>query len=309
MPIRPGASRPEPPSLPDVFFADVHPPWVCAERVRRTQWVRLSRGAYLPVDVVDPVQQALARVVAVDHRAVGPHWFSHTSAALVWGLPLRHLPQVSHLRQRTRPSANRDVSVVRHAGPVDTVDQAVVSGLPVTGLSLTAADCLRTLAPLEALVVADGALRAGADRARIDALLAGRRGSGAVRCAVARAVAAVADPGAESIPETITRFCLLAAGLPTPQTQVRVATGQGTFWADLGYPQWKLLIEYDGRSKYDNPDGFLRERDRQRAVEAEGWRVVRLTREDLRDRARLVRRVRAELPGGLRVTARPHLTF
>ncbi|MCL2468118.1 MAG: endonuclease domain-containing protein [Micrococcales bacterium] len=298
MSIRPQAPRPEPPPLPTVFFAQDHPPWFVAERVRSNQWERVTRGAYLGRDATAS-QQALARIVAVQRRTAGVHWFSHESAALLWGLPLREPPETSHLYQLTRPSSKADASVFRHVKRVEPEDQAIVNDISVTGLCLTAADCLRTFPPLGALVIADGALRAGADPSRIQTLLA--TGRGRVR---ARAVTCLADAGAESS----ARFHLLAAGLPVPQTQVQVDTDHGVYWADLGYPQWRVLIEYDGQEKYSNPRAFLREKERHEAIEAQGWRIIRLTRKDLRDPARLVRRVTQVLPPGLPLFPRPYLT-
>jgi len=287
--------------LPAVFFAHDHPQWVVAERVRDNQWVRLCRGVYTARDLA-PREHVLGRIVGVAGRTRTVHWFSHQSAAVLWGLPLLSLPEQTHLRQTVRPSTKRDMSVVRHFGVVGPCDQATVNGLAVTGLALTAADCLRSLAPLDALVVADGALRAGADPARIDALIGTARGS-----VCARAIAGLADPGPESVPETSTRFALLAAGLPVPQTQVQVDTAHGVYWGDLGYPQWKVLIEYDGKEKYHSTDAFFRERERDEAIVAQGWRLVRLTHKDLRDPARLVRRVVEALPPGVGLTPRPYL--
>src|SRR5665647_3975642 len=56
------------------------------------------------------------------------------------------------------------------------------------------------------------------------------------------------QPCAESPGESSARSVLLRAGLPVPQTQVRVDTPLGTFWSDLGWPEWRLLAEYDGRA-------------------------------------------------------------
>ena len=63
----------------------------------------------------------------------------------------------------------------------------------------------------------------------------------------ARTVIELADDGAESPGETATRFVVLRAGLPVPRTQIEVTTRLGTFWADLGWEEWRVLVEYDGR--------------------------------------------------------------
>ncbi|MCG2801988.1 MAG: endonuclease domain-containing protein [Cellulomonas sp.] len=274
--------------------------------MRSGQWERLCFGAYLPAArAASGRERALARIVAVHQRLAGPHWFSHQSAALVWGLPVWRVPESTHLRQPGRPGSTRDRTVARHTGELDGQHLAEVGALPVTDLALTAVDCARSSGPLEALVVADAALRAGARREDMAALLeplAGRSG-----VARARAVVAYADGGAESAPETATRFALLLAGLPAPATQVPVTTRLGVFWADLGLPQWRLLIEYDGRVKYLEPDSLVREKRRHDAIVEAGWTVLRLTKEDLRDPADIARRVRGLLPPDLPLTPRREL--
>ncbi len=290
MAVRPGSTRPVPPTLPDVFFARDHPTAVVASQVRVGRWERVSRGAYVSADdITGRWDRTLAHIVAVHRRTAVPHWFSHESAALLWGLPVWQDAPATHLRQSTRPGPGQRSSVRRHVDPVPSIHRAVVNDLPVTSLALTAVDCARSLPVLDALVVADAALRAGADVEDMALLLDQAQGRAGV--ATARRVLAAADPGAESAPETATRYLLLAAGLPTPQTQVPVQTWQRTYWVDLGYPQWRVAVEYDGRTKYGG-DAWFKEKRRLDAIVEAGWRVVRVTAEDLADPSRLVARVR-----------------
>ena len=136
--------------------------------------------------------------------------------------------------------------------------------------------------------------------------MAGRRG-----VVVARTILDLADDVAESPGESSARFVLLRAGLPVPQTQVRVDTNLGTFWSDLGWPEWRLLAEYDGRVKYEArgsaSDAVIQEKRRQSAVEEADWRMLRITKEDVDAPDRLVRRVVRAAPvgavGGLRPRA------
>ena len=115
----------------------------------------------------------------------------------------------------------------------------------------------------------------------LDELLArraGRRGS-----ARARAILSLADDGAESPGESAARFVIISDGLPAPSTQVPVETRLGTFWADLGWPEWRLLLEYDGRGKYTGREAerFMQEKRRHDAVLDAGYRILRVTKEDL----------------------------
>ena len=134
---------------------------------------------------------------------------------------------------------------------------------------------------MRGLVIADGCAPAG-------------RGPGALTELLARRAAARVGPGsrhprrslmtAPSPPgETAARFVVLRDGLPAPSTQVPVETSIGTFWADLGWPAWRLLLEYDGRGKYVGREAerFMQEKRRHDAVLEAGYRIVRATKEDL----------------------------
>jgi very-short-patch-repair endonuclease len=295
-----------PAEIPAVHFARDYDDAVVAARVRTGRWERVARGAYTSTALrSSPRRRSIARIIAVDHQLQTAHWFSHESAAVIWGLPLWREPQRVQVRQAGHASSQRDRSVARHRGLVDAARLTSVGGLAVTDLVQTAVDCACTLRPLEGLVVADGALRAGADRAAALALLDDLTGHRGIRRA--RAVIGLADGGAESPGETATRFVLLRARLPVPRTQIEVTTRLGTFWADLGWEEWRVLIEYDGRPKYRSVDDLIREKRRHDALLEAGWRVLRVTKEDLRSPAALLDRVERTLPAGVIRTPRPAL--
>ena len=117
---------------------------------------------------------------------------------------------------------------------------------------------------------------------------------------VTRALLAVADDGAESPGETLARLAILRLGVVPPVTQVPVETGLGTFWADLGWPECRVVGEYDGVAKYtargDAADAVLREKRRQEAIEEAGTAVLRVVAEDCRRPDPLLRRLRRVLP-------------
>jgi hypothetical protein len=283
-----------------------HARQIVAAKARRGEWERVTRGAYADAGTIrSPRARALAAIVAVDQRIAAPHCFSHESAALIWGLPVWRVPTVTHVRQGGHAGGDRDRAVHRHAGDPDGAHVTKVAGLLVTELEQTMVDCARTLSPLAGLVVADAALRAGADRAVALDLLApehGRNGS-----ARALEVIRLADDGAESPGETATRFVLLRDGFPRPSTQVRVVTRLGVFWADLGWEEWNLLLEYDGRSKYLTGDDLIREKRRQDGLLETGARLIRVTRDDIPRRAGLGARVRRLLPAEVAMVRRPLL--
>ena len=100
----------------------------------------------------------------------------------------------------------------------------------------------------------------------------------------ARRVLDLADGRAESPLETLGRLLVRDAGLPTPELQVPIEDARGVFaYGDLGWPEHKFVVEFDGLLKYDASDRYAlrREKLRQERIEQAGWIVVRLTWHDV----------------------------
>ncbi|MBO1752890.1 hypothetical protein J4G33_13840 [Actinotalea sp. BY-33] len=279
--------------------------------VRDGTWVRVRPGAFVDATTLEVADHrralALARIAALGTQLTADTVLSHTSAALLWGLPTLRTPTVTHVVQHFRARSGASPDVVRHRRDLSPDDVVVLHGVRVTSLERTVVDCAMAESVRGGVVVADAALRRGADRQRCARLLAsmpGRRG--VVR---ARLTLDLADDGAESAGESLARLELVEIGLPRPQTQVPVQTHLGTFWADLGWPAERVLAEYDGRGKYaDQPaDVVIEEKRREDALLDQGWRLLRLTKEDLARPHVLAARVRRTFPS-LRLTPRPALT-
>lgn len=259
-------------------------------------WQRVRPGAYIDAALLggpdDARTLALARISALRRQLTCGAVVSHTSAALLWGLPVLRVPTTTHITQRYSARAEGPADLTRHRRAVGDDDVVTLHGLRVTSLERTAVDCARTESIRGGVVVADAALHRGVDAELCHGILtamAGRRG--VIR---ARTVLDLADDGAESAGESLARIALLAAGAPPPQTQVAVSTHLGTYWADLGWPEARVLAEYDGRGKYAGmpADAVLREKRREDALLDAGWRLLRLVAEDLRDPRTLTRRLR-----------------
>ena len=272
-------------------------PRVAAQRLRTGAWVRVRRGAYaatagLSADTyLRRRQLVLARAVATVRQSAAAVVLSHDTAAVLWGLPLLDLPRVTSVVQNTRRAGNAADDVVRHRRSTAVQDAVQLRGLPVTSLARTVVDCACVLGVRAGLVVADAALAFGLDRHACADIVAGARGARGVRAA--RAVLDIADDGAESPGETLARWAVLRAGFPPPATQVAVDTHLGTFWLDLGWPEWRLGAEFDGMGKYaDSPRAVvLAEKRRQEAIEEAGWRLLRLTFADVRSPQALAQRL------------------
>ena len=302
--------------LPTVVLARELAPAAVRVGVRTGVLERVRPGAYR-APRTDPAitpaaaarELALARIAAAARSLQTTHWFSHESAALVWGCPVWAPPTQTHIIQNVRPSQHGDPLLTRHVMTLAEADQQEWRGVRVTSLDRTVVDCLLRLPPLDALVIADGALRLGADRAGIAGRLIeleGRRG-----VVGARSVFDLADGRAESAWETFVRYVLMREGLPRPELQIVIHTRLGSFRADLGWHEWKLVLEFDGFVKYSQASGvdanevLFKEKRRQEAIEEEGWSVLRFTANDRARPGDLFRRVRRRLPREVTANLRP----
>ena len=112
----------------------------------------------------------------------------------------------------------------------------------------------------------------------------------------ARRAFALADGRAQSPPESILRVRLAASGLPdaVPQCPVPVAAGY-VLHTDLGWPQFKVALEYDGQW-HASADQLHRDRRRLNQLAGAGWIVLHVTSERMRrDFAGVLREIRAAL--------------
>ena len=271
-------------------------------RVRRGEIERLRAGVFwIPETASTPARDRERRVhaliAAVNAKPRAPFWFSHESAALVWGCSTWHLAERVHLTRLTRPHVRPlDATVVQHWASVPVEHRAVIHDVPVTSLERTAFDCARTLTTDRALVIADGALALGASRRDLNALVAAGIGKRGVRRA--RWVVEHADARAESPGETLTRWSLVTEGLPAPELQLEIETASGRYRADMGWREWWLLLEFDGEVKYralaggDPSAVVMAEKWRQDALEELGWKVLRVSWRDLGNPQALAERVR-----------------
>lgn len=172
-----------------------------------------------------------------------------------------------------------------------------VGGVLVTTVPRTMFDLARRLPRLQALQVLDSLANATGMSVDGACTLAPKYG-GLRGVARVRTILGMVDAGAESPQETRTRLLLLDAGLPAPSTQIRVADSTGRVFArcDLGWPEWKVVVEYDGAQHWTSEKQRTWDIDRYELLERAGWLVVRVNSEQLRARPHeVVARVREKL--------------
>jgi hypothetical protein len=102
----------------------------------------------------------------------------------------------------------------------------------------------------------------------------------------------MADGSSESPGESWARLVFAGLALPVPELQVEIRDGGGRLVGrvDLLFRRQGLIVEFDGRVKYEGADGrdaLFREKRREDALRARGYQVLRLTWSDLHDPARV----------------------
>lgn len=169
--------------------------------------------------------------------------------------------------------------LVVHEGGTQEVVPA--GGCCVTTPLRTAWDLCRRVPLDDAVVALDALCRVGGFGP--EELLARREAApGARGCRRLDDVVLLADPRAESPPESRLRLDLRRSGLPPPEVQYEIRTSDGVLLAraDLAYPEAHLAVEYDGATHFSR---WRRERDLRRdaTLAVYGWQTLRLSRDDL----------------------------
>lgn len=193
------------------------------------------------------------------------------------------------------PQTHRRVAGVRLLRRrIDESDTTVVDGLRCTSPGRTALDIAAGATLAEGLVVVDSFGRLTGPTRR-QALAASFRTdireellsvSARMRCVRgidrARYAAALANPAAESAPESYARGLFLSAGFPEPAVgrPIRGADGR-TYYADLYWPELRLIVEIDGALKYQERGDLIEEKRREDALRGAGNHLRRIMAADL----------------------------
>ncbi|WP_369640751.1 endonuclease domain-containing protein, partial [Nocardia sp. JMUB6875] len=147
-----------------------------------------------------------------------------------------------------------------------------------TSAERTGYDLGRRLPLGKAVAVLDSLCRATRlEPARIQDICGNHSGERGV--ARLRTIIGYVDAGAESPQESETRLLLVAAGFPRPATQIPVFDETGRFVArlDMGWPEWKVAVEYDGSHHWTDKRQYAHDIDRHANLHSLGWTIIRAT--------------------------------
>lgn len=257
----------------------------------RTKFVAVHRNVYVPRGVTpNAIDKAIAAWLWSGRRAV----IAGVSAAALHGARWIDAETPAELN---KPGRDRVAGIVLHSDSLADDEICRIRGMRVTSPARTAFDIGRT-GDLETAVMRLDALRHATNVQPGRVLAVAGRHRGARGSVQLRRALSLSDAGSESPQETRTRLLLVAAGLPHPTTQIEVRDGIGHFVArlDMGWPQYKVAVEFDGAQHWTDPSQRSRDIDRIAELHALGWIVVRVSSEMLRRRpAVILRRVRAAL--------------
>lgn len=179
-----------------------------------------------------------------------------------------------------------------HGDRIEDDEISVIGGISVTSAARTALDMGCWYSTTAAVAGIDALARATRIKAADVELLAERysRRRGIVQ---ARKAIALFDSGAQSPKESWLRIVLVQAGLPPPQTQIRITDELGDLIAylDMGWEEMKVAVEYDGDHHRTDRRQYGWDIRRSEMLQRLGWIIVRVVAGDRP--AEIVRRVQA----------------
>jgi hypothetical protein len=255
-------------------------------QLRTVAWRRLFRDVY--VDARVPLTRRV-RIQAAALRLPPDGVVTGRSAAYLWGAEFGRDDDPVEVITRSRLSAG---GLRVRWGSVRPDEVTMRHGVRVPTIVHLTWELARTLPVLDAVpwidrLAAIGSLSTTQLTAHATAHLPEWRSRSALP------TLSLCDARAESPPESIVRVRLAIGGIDAPVPQFEV-WHDGVFVArvDMAWPEIRLALEYDGQW-HAGPDQLARDRERLRRLNAAGWYVYPITRNDLRNPDELVEKVRA----------------
>lgn len=254
----------------------------------RGELTRISRGCYADSSALQHVDSEARhrRKLAALLAGSGVLVASHTSAALVWDLPVSyaHLDRVHIARTVGRGTTRRYPQHTLHEG-YRLGGATRHLGIPVVIPALAVLGTAFLYGVRPGVLAADAAQRAGlTTKAELcDWMDELQRTPGMRR---ARAAVHRSSATAESAGESRVRLILDDLSMKAvPQFTIRDRDGVFVARVDFYLPELGVVVEFDGGVKYGGADGqeaLVAEKKREDAIRTLGYAVVRLTWADLK---------------------------
>lgn len=258
-------------------------------QLRGPLFSRVLHGVYRLSSVPDSHElRCLAACLALPACAA----VTGRSAATVMGVPLATtVDDVELVAPEGCVVPRRRGTRVREASQVFETF-ARHDGLRLADPQRVAFDAAAGKALPQAVAVLDAMVRGGLlDLAALNRWLDDHHGNGV---STVREAVPLIDARAESQQESVMRVCLVLAGIPVVPQYAVVHDGRLVARVDLGLPEWKLAIEYDG-TWHVLREQLERDRLRLNRLHEAGWTVLHVTAAMLRRPDEVVAAVRAAM--------------
>ena len=267
--------------------------------VRHGRLVKVRHGAYAFADewsAGDVVHRHVILTRAAMRTLGDRVTASHVSACALHGMDLWDVPlDVAHVTRLDGGAGRRERDVQHHEGLVLPEDVQLLDGFQVMRPARAALESATTSGVERGLVTVNSGLHMQLfDREALMAQYALMQSW--PESQHLQVVTRLADGRVESVGESRSLFLFWSQGLPMPELQYPVRDrGRLIGTVDFAWPQHRLIVEFDGRVKYqkylrpgeDPGDAVFREKRREDAIRRiTGWTVIRLTWADLADPVR-----------------------
>jgi hypothetical protein len=259
---------------------------VRSSRLRRTDLDRPFRGvrSVLNPDAAPSILDLCRAAQTVMDKDT---FFSHTTAAVLYGLPIpwRHQRlsdlHVSVIAPRRAP---KGAGVIGHKLKVERRTLRMSAGVRVPGPIEVWCELAAMLSVDELVGAGDALVRrkhplaepSGLRRAVVEA--GNRPGVERLRIALPQIRARTDSPM-----ETHLRLAIIRAGLPEPEVNAAILDEHGDFVAfgDLVFHASRVVVEFDGDHHRSDADQYFADIDRHWSIQRMGWHVVRINRSHL----------------------------
>jgi very-short-patch-repair endonuclease len=254
------------------------------------------RGVRMPAEIA-PSVGSLCRALRL--RLPPTAFFSGVTAAAIMGVPLPSRWETSRRLEVSVPAPLRAPSgrgIRGHSVTVLESDIRVWHGTRISSPERVFCELAAELDLFDLVAVGDFLVRRMLPLTTREALAdamaqyPGRRG-----IQVLRAAHPMLSERSESRKESHVRVIILMARLPGLVANLPIMTFGGFHYrADLAFPGARVILEYQS-DYHSDPDNFRADMTRRARLEADGWFVMLVNANDLRDPDELVARIRTVL--------------
>lgn len=242
---------------------------------------------------------ARCRVFAV--RMPPGAFFSHSTAALLFGVPLPiELERLDllHISVAAPARAPHAAGIRGHQLALDDDQLQHTRGLVLTNPARTWCDLAGILGLHDLVAAGDALIQWRSPHATVgDLERAARASKGRRGASVIRRALPLLNGRAESRPESVLRVVLELGGLPRPRINHEIVlTDDGPIVrTDFALDEYMMLLEYQGDYHRKKKDQWRKDMTRRSRLEAQGWYVMEINADDLKNPDEIIARIRMVL--------------